>query len=141
MLVNKSILIENMSSLLDWVEGYVKRLDPLSAQLAIKTCLAIVIGQAIALWLDWSATIVATTILMLQTRYLGSTLDKGILRFAGGLGGAVVALVVMAVFPQDRFLFIGTIALLTVIGIYIQQGSRYPYAWLINKFNAWNLRE
>jgi uncharacterized membrane protein YccC len=112
-------------------KGILEKLSPLSTQLAIKTCLAIVIGQALALWLSWSATIVAVTILMLQTRYLGSTLDKSILRFAGGLGGAVVALVVMALFPQDRFLFIGTIALLTIIGIYIQQGSRYPYAWLI----------
>lgn len=113
------------------INGILEKLDPLSAQLAIKTCLAIVIGQALALWLGWSATIVAITILMLQTRYLGSTLDKSILRLAGGAGGAVVALVVMVLFPQNRFLFIGTIALLTIIGIYIQQGSRYPYAWLI----------
>jgi len=112
------------------IKGILEKLDPLSAQLAIKTCVAIVIGQAIALWLGWSATIVAITVLMLQTRYLGSTLDKSILRLAGGMGGAVVALVVMALFPQDRFLFIGTIALLIIIGIYIQQGSRYPYAWL-----------
>ena len=113
------------------INGILAKLDPLSSHLAIKTCLAIVIGQALALWLSLSATIVAVTILMLQTRYLGSTLDKSILRFAGALGGAVVALVVMGLFPQDRFLFIGTIALLTIIGIYIQQGSRYPYAWLI----------
>ena len=112
------------------INGILEKLDPLSAQLAIKTCLAIVIGQALALWLSWSATIVAVTILMLQTRYLGSTLDKSVLRITGAFGGAVVALVVMALFPQDRFLFIGTIALLAVIGIYIQQGSRYPYAWL-----------
>ncbi len=112
------------------INGILEKLDPISAQLAIKTCFAIVIGQAIALWLGWSATIVAITVLMVQTRYLGSTLDRTILRIAGGLGGAVVALVVMALFPQDRFLFIGTIALLTVIGIYIQQGSRYSYAWL-----------
>ncbi len=111
--------------------GILEKLDPLSVQLAIKTCIAIVIGQAIAMWLNLNPTIVAITILMLQTRYIGSTLDKSILRIIGGAGGSIVALVVMALFPQDRFLFIGTIALLTVIGIYIQQGSRYPYAWII----------
>lgn len=131
MAVNKSIIVEDISSALNWVEIRVKSLDPLSVQLAIKTCLAIVVGQSIALWLGWNASIPATTILMLQTRYLGSTLDKGILRVAGGLGGSVVALFVMALFPQDRFLFIATISLLTVIGIYTQQVSRYPYAWLI----------
>jgi uncharacterized membrane protein YccC len=133
--VNKSISVEDISSALNWVESRVKRLDPLSAQLAIKCCLAIVVGQSIALWLGWSASIVAITVLMIHTRYLGSTLDRAILRIAGGLGGSVVALFVMALFPQDRFLFIATIALLTVIGIYRMQVSRYPYAWFIGNIS------
>lgn len=127
----RSIVVDRISTLLDWVEDSLKRLDPAGTELAIKTCLAIVIAYGAAFLLNFSAATAAITVLMLHVRYLGASLDKSILRIVGTLAGVVIALVVMGIFAQDRFLFIVLVALLNAILFYMMQGSRYPYAWFV----------
>ena len=53
------------------------------------------------------------------------------LYIAGTLSGAITGLALVALFAHDRAAFIAAAALLITFGIYRQQMSRYPYAWLI----------
>jgi uncharacterized membrane protein YccC len=113
-----------MSELLD-------RLDTTRLLIALKTCLAIVLGFAITLQLDWKPSFMAIVVVVLQTDALGATLKKGMLYIAGTLGGAIAGVAMVGLFAHDRGLFILGMALLTGYGVYRLQGSRYPYAWLI----------
>ena len=65
---------------------------------------------------------------MLQTAYLGRTLGKSILRMAGALAGALLALAFIAIFIQERAALITAYALLTGLIIYAEQVSEHPYA-------------
>jgi uncharacterized membrane protein YccC len=113
------------------VQRFVPKLDTTSVQIALKTCLALVIDLAIALQLDWKPSFGAILVVVLQTPALGATYKKGMLYIAGTLAGAITGLVLVALFAHDRVAFIVAAALLTSFGIYRLQGSRYPYAWLI----------
>ncbi|MHC4689835.1 MAG: FUSC family protein [Planctomycetota bacterium] len=106
-------------------------LDSRSAQIALKSCLAVVIGFAIALKLNWKPSFGAILVVVLQTPALGATFKKGILYIAGTLSGAIAGMVLVALFAHDRNAFIVAAALLITFGLYCQQISRYPYAWLI----------
>ena len=99
--------------------------------MALKTCLALVLGLAIALQLDWKPSFGAILICVLQAPVLGTTYRKGMLYIAGTLSGAIVGLALVALFAHDRVAFIVAAALLTSFGIYRLQTSRYLYAWLI----------
>jgi uncharacterized membrane protein YccC len=112
----------------DWLPRLPKWLDPLSTLIALKTCVGLVIGVSIALWLGWSATGVGFACIMLQTAYLGRTLGRSILRMAGALAGAVLALAFIAIFIQERAALITAYALLTGLIIYLEQVSEHPYA-------------
>jgi len=113
------------------VQRFLPKLDATSAQIALKSCLALVIDLALALQLDWKPSFGAILVCVLQTPALGATFKKGILYVAGTLSGAIVGLVLVALFAPDRAAFIVAAALLITFGIYRQQMSRYPYAWLI----------
>jgi uncharacterized membrane protein YccC len=112
----------------DWLPRLPKWLDPLSTLIALKTCVGLVIGVSIALWLGWSATGVGFACIMLQTAYLGRTLGRSILRMAGALAGALLALAFIAIFIQERAALITAYALLTGLIIYAEQVSEHPYA-------------
>jgi len=107
------------------------KLDTTRLLIALKTCLAIILGFAIVLQLDWKPSFMAIVIVVLQTDALGATLKKGLLYIAGTLAGAVTAVAMVGLFAHDRGLFILGMALLSGFGVYRLQGSRYPYAWLI----------
>ncbi len=114
----------------DWLPRLPKWLDPLSITIALKTCVGLVIGVTIALWLGWSATGVGFACIMLQTAYLGRTLGRSILRMAGALAGSMLALAFVAIFVQERALLIGAYAIVTGLVIYAEQVSEHPYALL-----------
>jgi uncharacterized membrane protein YccC len=114
----------------DWLPRLPKWLDPLSASIALKTCVGLAIGVSIALWLNWSATGVGFACIMLQTGYLGRTLGRSILRMAGALIGGLLAMAFVATFIQERAVLITAYALLTGLIIYAMQVSEHPYALL-----------
>jgi uncharacterized membrane protein YccC len=120
----------------DWLPRLPKWLDPLSTLIALKTCVGLVIGVSIALWLGWSATGVGFACIMLQTAYLGRTLGRSILRMAGALAGALLALAFIAIFIQERAALITAYALLTGLIIYAEQVSEHPYALLFVLFSV-----
>ena len=108
-------------------------IDLASLQLAMKSSLAVVLTIGIAFWLDISATIGAITALMIQKPFAASTIQTGIMRLVGGITGWIAALVLLALFPQDRVLFIGSISLATGIWVFFMQGSRYFYALFVGR--------
>jgi uncharacterized membrane protein YccC len=112
----------------DWLPRLPKWLDPLSTLIALKTCVGLVVGVSIALWLGWSTSGVGFACIMLQTAYLGRTLGKSILRMAGALAGALLALAFIAIFIQERAALITAYALLAGLIIYLEQVSEHPYA-------------
>jgi hypothetical protein len=113
------------------VQRFLSQLDTTSIQIALKSCIALVIFTALSLQLDWKHSFGAILVVVLQTPALGATLKKGIQYTAATLGGAIVALVLIALFGHDRGAFILASALLITFSTYRQQISRYPYAWLI----------
>jgi uncharacterized membrane protein YccC len=106
-------------------------LDSTRLQIALKTCLSLIIALAITFQLDWKPSFMAILVIVLQTAAVGATYEKGILYILGTLSGAIAGLAVIAMFAHDRALFIIAMALLTGFGVYRMQGSRYAYAWLI----------
>ena len=113
------------------MQRLVPKLDATSVQIALKTCLALVLDLAISLQLDWKPAFGGITVIVLQAAALGATYKKGILYIVGTLSGAIIGLALVALFAHDRVAFIVAAALLISFGIYRQQTSRYPYAWLI----------
>ncbi len=130
--MNDNTVIRQTVSSLDYlISSLLKKIDYSASAFAFKTCLALAIGYGLAFWLNFSASTTAITILVLSTRYLGSSLDKAILRIAGTLAGAVLALFLVGIIAQERFLFIFVVAILNAVLFYIMQGSRYPYSWFV----------
>ncbi len=122
---------KSISSFHGLIDRLLNKFNPSTTAFSLKTCLALAIGYGLAFWLNFSASTTAITILVLSTRYLGSSLDKAMLRIVGTLAGAVLALFLVGIIAQERFLFIFVVAILNAILFYIMQGSRYPYAWFI----------
>ena len=107
------------------------KLDATSVQIALKSCLAIVLYLTIALQLDWKTSYGMILCVVLQTPALGATFKKGIQYVAATLSGAIVGLALIALFAHDRGVFILAAALLVTFSTYRQQMSRNSYAWLI----------
>jgi len=106
------------------VKRFLPKLDATSVQIALKTCLALVLDLAIALQLDWKPSFGAILVVVLQTPALGATYKKVMLYIAGTLSGAIVGLALVALFAHDRVAFIVAAALLTSFGIYRLQTSQ-----------------
>ena len=113
------------------MQGFLPKLDATSVQLALKSCLAIVLYLTIALQLDWKTSYGMILCVVLQTPALGATLRKGIQYVVATLSGALVGLALIALFAHDRGAFILAAALLVTFSTYCQQMSRNSYAWLI----------
>ncbi len=106
-------------------------LDPTRLFIALKTCLAVIVGYYVMLVLEWQTAWCAITIIVCQTDALGATLKKGVLYFIGTASGAVVGVSMVGLFAHDRELFTVAMAVAAGFILYCMQGSRYPYMWLI----------
>ena len=74
---------------------------------AFKIALAMVIAYAIALSQGWESPFWAgLAVAFCALAGVGESLNKGLLRVLGTLFGAVVALALLAMFPQDRWAFL-----------------------------------
>lgn len=109
----------------------IDHIDRSRLHLAANTSLAIVLSIGIAFWLDLSATITAVTALMIQQGYVGATMQRGLLRLAGGFTGAVFGLVLLALFSQDREVLIVAVALGAAVICFLFQGKTNWYAYII----------
>ena len=74
---------------------------------AIKTALATVLAYGVALSMDWgNAYWAAFSVAFCTLSTTGESLAKGLLRLSGTLVGSVAAVTLIALFPQDRWLFL-----------------------------------
>ncbi len=96
----------------------------------VRTWIAVVLALAAAFWLqidDASSAAVCVAILAQPTR--GQSLSKAIYRLGGTVVGALVALLLVAMFPQARFMLLGGIglwlALCTMIGTLLRDFRSY----------------
>src|SRR5215467_1007543 len=74
---------------------------------ATKTALAVVLAYGVALSMDWEKPYwAAFTVAFCSLSTVGESLNKGLLRLSGTLLGGVAAITLLALFPQDRWLFL-----------------------------------
>ena len=111
--------------------GRMLGLDSTRVFIAAKTCAAIIVGYGLALRLQWNASYLVTTIIVLQTATWGATFSKASLRLAGTFGGAAVGLALVALCAHDRELLIVGMALLTGVCVWAMQSSTHQYAWML----------
>lgn len=113
--------LERLSArpVVEWMKGLPSRLPSLPPGwlgFCTRTWIAIVLALASAFWLELDSAdsaAVCAAILAQPTR--GQSLSKAIYRMGGTVIGAVVALVLMGLFPQDRFMLLGGIGLWVAI--------------------------
>jgi len=74
---------------------------------AVKTALAVVLAYGVALSMDWEKPYwAAFTVAFCSLATVGESLNKGLLRLSGTFLGGVAAITLIALFPQDRWLFL-----------------------------------
>jgi len=87
--------------------------------------------MAAALHLDWPVGPAVLTTQMLQSALLGIAVRNSISRFVAAIIAGLISLLILGLFPQDRFLIVLCYAVTVSITAYVFQGSDNPYLWLI----------
>jgi len=87
----------------------------------IKTALALMLAYLLPMSLGWPQPQTAATTVMLiaATGMVSESLQKGVLRVVGTLVGAAIGLTLIAVFPQDRMLYLACVSVLVSLCIYL----------------------
>ena len=99
---------------------------------AIKTGLAMTIAYGIALSMDWEKPYwagFAVAVISLATA--GQSLNKGALRMAGTLVTTAVALILIALFAQERWLFMLFLSAYIGYCTYMMGGAKHQYFWRV----------
>src|SRR5215470_459582 len=87
---------------------------------AIKTALATVLAYGVALSMDWeNAYWAAFAVAFCTLSTVGESLNKGLLRLCGTLLGSLAAVTLIALFPQDRWLFLTCMSVFTGFCIFM----------------------
>src|SRR5215468_8694184 len=104
---------------------------------AVKTALAIVLAYGVALSMDWGhAYWAAFTVAFCSLSTVGESLNKGLLRLSGTLLGAVAAITLIALFPQNRWLFLIGMSIFTGFCTYMMFGISRWYFWYVAGFSV-----
>jgi uncharacterized membrane protein YccC len=97
---------------------------------AIKTALAVVLAYGVALSMNWEKPYwAAFTVAFCTLSTVGESLNKGLLRLAGTVLGGVAAITLIALFPQDRWLFLIGMSIFTGLCTYMMFGTSRSYFW------------
>lgn len=95
------------------------------------------LAYGIALWMDWDKPMwagFAVAVTSLGT--IGQSINKGALRIGGTFAGVAVALLLLALFPQDRWLFALGLSLHVGFCTYMMGGREGQYFWTVAGFVA-----
>jgi uncharacterized membrane protein YccC len=104
-------------------------------QNSFKTALAMVMAYGFALWFNWDRPMWAGfAVALISMPTLEASLNKGGQRLWGTLLAAFVALSLIAIFPQDRWLFMLAQAAWLAFCAYKMSGNRYGYFWFCAGF-------
>src|SRR5215469_15902958 len=107
-----------------------QRVLPDRVKTAVKTALAVVLAYGVALSMDWGhAYWAAFTVAFCSLSTVGESLNKGLLRLSGTFLGGVAAITLIALFPQDRWLFLIGMSIFTGFCTYMMFGTSRSYFW------------
>jgi hypothetical protein len=99
---------------------------------AVKTALAVVLAYGVALSMDWEKPHwAAFTVAFCGLSAVGESLNKGLMRLSGTFFGGVAAITLIALFPQDRWLFLIGMSIFTGFCTYMMFGTSRGYFWQI----------
>jgi uncharacterized membrane protein YccC len=99
---------------------------------AIKIALAIVITYAIALSMNWEKPFWAgLAVVLIATTTVGQSVNKGAMRLFGTLFACLASFCILALFPQDRWLFMATLSVWVGFCVFMMTGPRHQYFWNI----------
>jgi uncharacterized membrane protein YccC len=102
---------------------------------SIKTGLAMTIAYGIALQMDWDKPYWAGfAVAFISLATTGQSLNKGALRMLGTLVTTVVALIFIALFAQDRWLFMLFLSAYVGLCTYMMGGAKHQYFWHVCGF-------
>ena len=105
------------------------------AKEAIKTGFAMAISYGIALQLGWEKPSWAgMAVAMISLSTAGQSINKGTMRMLGTLVGLAAALTFLALFPQDRWLFMVVVSLYVGFCTYMLTGKKLVYFWFVSAF-------
>jgi uncharacterized membrane protein YccC len=105
------------------------------AKEAIKTALAMTLSYAISMRIGWDKPMwAAFAVAVISLSTIGQSLSKSVMRMLGTLIAVIFSLIFIALFPQQRWLFM--IALSSYIGFctYMMGGSKNKYFWHVCGF-------
>ena len=102
---------------------------------SLKTALAMTIAYGISLQMGWDKPMWAGfAIAFVSLATVGQSTNKALLRMAGTLVAAVIALTLIGLFAQQRWLFITFVSLWFGLCAYMNAGTRAPYFWFVAAF-------
>jgi uncharacterized membrane protein YccC len=105
------------------------------AKEAIKTALAMTIAYGIALSMNWGNPYWAGfAVAFVSLSTAGQSFNKAAMRMFGTLVAVVVALILIALFPQDRWLFMVFLSCYVGICTYLMTGPKRQYFWNVCGF-------
>ncbi|AEV38241.1 hypothetical protein PSE_3737 [Pseudovibrio sp. FO-BEG1] len=102
---------------------------------AIKVALAMMIAYAIALYMDWDRpywAALAVAFISLETS--GQSFHKGLQRLGGTLLAAFMALTLLSLFPQQRWMFMIALSSYVFFCTYMMKSKHNPYFWNVAAF-------
>jgi len=93
---------------------------------AIKAALSLVLVYLISFSQGWSSTTTAATTIMLIAAIgsVGDSVTKGMLRVIGTVMGALIGMVLIALLPQDRMLYLWLLSLLVTLSLYLARAYK-----------------
>lgn len=99
---------------------------------AIKTALAMVLAYGVALSMDWANPDWAGfSVAFCSLSTVGESLNKGLLRLSGTLLGGLAAFTLIALFPQDRWLFLICMTVFIGFCTFMMYGTSRSYFWQV----------
>jgi uncharacterized membrane protein YccC len=99
---------------------------------AFKLALAMLFAYGIALAMDWGHAFWAGfAVAFCGLTGVGDSLNKGLLRVVGTVFGAAVGLVLLSLFPQDRWLLLIAMSLFVAFCTYMMGGTTRWYFWFM----------
>lgn len=105
---------------------------------AIKTAVGVAIAYALALALGWQNPVwAAFAVYIPRLPYFGMTLHKSLLRMAGTIPGAIVAVVIVGTVAENHWLALAGISLATGFWFFLTRRSSDSYAFMVAGFTGY----
>ena len=99
---------------------------------SIKTALAMTIAYGIALSQDWDTPMWAGfAIIFISQPSSGASFNKSAMRILGTLVAGAASLILIALFPQDRWLFIFALSIYVGFCTYMMGIAKHQYFWYV----------